>query len=789
MDKTQMNYSRGTGELADWLISEELFDERFLGKCESIFCQGNGYLGVRNALEEPYTSETRNMFVTGTFNKFHENEVTELPNFPDVTKMELYFNDMPFSLLKGTIRHYERVMNLRDGEVIRNVQWQDPEGKGFRLGFSRMVSMADEHVIAARLEVEPLDSRTQIRFVSGIDGTVSNSGAQHFCEGDKRIYEYQFMEMVSKTVESGVTAGICSTHRFLVDGQETAPKLLPIIERRKIQVSTQITLEKGQKLVVEKLSSVYTSRDQAYIGMVGQESVSQKVKEDGLEKVKELRRRGYQELLDSSRKAWDGIWEREDVKISSRNGFDQLAVRFAIYHLNIMVKKDDSRVGVGAKALTGEGYKGHSFWDTEVFILPYFLLTEPDTARTLLEYRYHNLYGARKKAQEYGYDGAMYPWEAAWITDGEVTPLWGPADVVTGKPIQYLTGMIEQHISADIAFAVWQYYMASEDEDFMERCGYEMILDTARFWASRVEWKEDRDRYEITDVIGPDEYKEHVDNNAYTNYLAWYNMKLASDLIDMLQNKKKEVYGRLDSFLKLSELKARLDDRIPRLYLPEPQGEDGIIPQFEGYFELKYLDLAKYKESSEVLTIYRDLSPEQINEYQVSKQGDLVVLFYLLEDLFDGGIKRNNYLYYEERTLHDSSLSKCTHGVVASDLGLTREAYGFYTGASQVDLGPEMRSSDAGIHSASMGGIWQVAVLGFGGVRIAGGKLRIHPALPQEWERLEFRIVWKHSPLDIVITGEDVTITNRGAQVSVELLGETVELAAGETIGRRWNRL
>lgn len=784
MERNHLNYHKGTGELADWLISEEIFDERFLGKCESIFCQGNGYLGVRNALEEPYTSETRNMFVAGTFNKFHESEVTELPNFPDITKMELSLNGMPFSLLKGSIRHYERVMNLQDGEVVRKVEWQDQDGNGFRLCFARMVSMADEHVAAARLEIEPLDGPVQVQLLSGIDGTVSNSGAQHFCEGDKRIYDNRYLEMVSRTVESDVTAALCTTHRFLVDGQETAPELLPIIDRRRIQVSARITLEKGQKLTVEKLSAVHTSRDRSYIGG-GQEAVPLMVKEDALRKVKELHKRGYRLLLEDSRKVWAGIWEREDVRISSINEFDQLAVRFAVYHLNIMVKKDDNRVGIGAKALTGEGYKGHSFWDTEVFILPFFLLTEPDTAKTLLEYRYHNLYGAREKAREYGYEGAMYPWEAAWITDGEVTPSWGPADVVTGKPIQYLTGMIEQHISADIAFAVWQYYMATGDEEFMERCGYEMILDTARFWASRIEWKEDRARYEITDVIGPDEYKEHVDNNAYTNYLAWYNMNLAAALIPALQENKKEVYGRLNALLNLDALQMRLAERIPRLYLPQPQREAGIIPQFEGYFDLKYLDLAKYKEASEVLTIYRDLSPEQINEYQVSKQGDLVVLFYLLEDLFDEHIKRENYLYYEERTLHDSSLSKCTHGVVASDLGLTREAYQFYTGASQVDLGQEMRSSDAGIHSASMGGIWQVAVLGFGGVRIADGRLRIHPALPEEWDSLDFSIVWKNSPLDIHITQEEVTVTNRGGQVSVELLGRTVELAAGATAERK----
>lgn len=777
-----LNYKAGKGPEENWIIREAVFDGRYLGKCEAIFCQGNGYLGVRHALEEPYTGETRNMFVTGTFDKFHEGEVTELPNLPDLTKIELWINGRAFSLEQGKLHSYYRDMNLKNGEVVREVEWEDREGCRLRFRFSRMVSMADEHVVAAKVELEPLSGDIDLKIVSGIDGTVSNSGAQHFCEGEKRLYDYQYMEMISETVESGVTAGLYTAHRIYTEAGEADCSLLPIISRRQIKLSARTKVRRGERLTVEKLSAVYTSRDLAYAQLEEKETVTGRIKEDGQQKIRELMAAGYDVLKEESEKAWKAIWEREDVRIASKDPFDQLAVRFAIYHLNIMVKRDDSRVGIGAKALTGEGYKGHSFWDTEVFILPYFLLTEPGTARTLLEFRYKNLYGARQKAKEYGYEGAMYPWEAAWITDGEVTPIWGPADVVTGKPMQYLTGMIEQHISADVAFAVWQYYMATGDRDFMERFGYEMILDTAKFWASRIEWKADRERYEITDVIGPDEYKEHVNNNAYTNYLAYYNMKLAADIITALKTENPALFERLNGLLELDRLEKRLKERMPKLYLPQPEGEEGIIQQFEGYFDLEYLDLTKYKASSQVLTIYNDFSPEQINRYQVSKQGDLVVLFYLLEDLFDERIKRNNYLYYEERTLHDSSLSKCTHGVVANDLGMSEEAYRFYRGACRVDLGQEMTSSDAGIHSAAMGGIWQVAVLGFGGVRVCGGQLRIHPAIPREWESLEFGVTFRGSGLRVKVTGQQVSVTNTGEPVSIVLLGEETLIGRKETV-------
>lgn len=779
-----LNYSVGTDSMENWIVSEDLFDGRFLGKCEAIFCQGNGYLGVRHALEESYTGETRNMFVTGTFNKFHKDEVTELPNFPDVTKMVFLFNGRPFSLEQGDVVSYRRMLNLKTGEVVRLVEWESKEGELFRLMFHRMVSMADEHVVAAKVTIEPLSADVELKILSGIDGTVSNSGAQHFREGEKRFYDYKYMEMTSKTVESGVTTGLYCTHRFYNENGDVSCKLLPIISRREIKISAQTAIARGEALTIEKLSCVYTSRDLACEGIPEAEVATEKVKQAGQAKIRELLETGYDKLMKQSAKAWEKIWEREDVKIVSRDAFDQLAIRFAIYHLNIMVKRDDPRVGIGAKALTGEGYKGHSFWDTEVFILPYFLLTEPSTARTLLEYRYKNLYGARQKAKEYGYEGAMYPWEAAWTTDGEVTPIWGPADVVTGKPMQYLTGMIEQHISADVAFAVWQYYMATKDQDFMDRYGYEIILDTARFWASRLEWKEDKGRYEITDVIGPDEYKEHVNNNAYTNYLACYNMKLARVILATLKADNRALYQTLSEKLALDGLDEKLEERISNMYLPTPGEGDGIIAQFEGYFDLEYLDLSKYKASSEVLTIYNDFSPEQINHYQVSKQGDLVVLFYLLEDLFPEDIKRKNYLFYEERTLHDSSLSKCTHGVVANDLGMHEEAYRFYQGASKVDLGQEMKSSDAGIHSAAMGGIWQVAVLGFGGVRVCGDQLRIHPSLPEEWSNLSFRVVWRGSGLRIHVTHNEVQIINEGETTTVVLYGEEVAIGAGETLKR-----
>lgn len=778
-----MKYDSGKGEFTNWLVEESAFDERYLGKCEAIFCQGNGYIGLRSALEEEYVGETRNLFVTGTFNKFDENEVTELPNMPDMTKIVLMIDGKRFCMTDGILHDYHRVLNLKNGEVIRTVLWESPEGKKVSFEFKHMTSMDNEHVMVSKVTIRP-EADIDLKVISGIDGRVSNSGSQHFAEGKRRIYDYKYLEMISETTQSKVTAALHCAHKFTVNGHTAKPSLLPIIARREIKLSAEIQVKAGEAFCVEKFSTVHTTRDLAYRN-AGSAEALEALKNDSKQMIMKIYESDYETLLEESTAVWQKIWEREDILIDSENPIDQLAMRFAIYHLNIMVKKDDNRVGIGAKAMSGEGYKGHSFWDTEVFILPYYMMTQPNTAKMLLEYRYNTLDGARRKAKENGYEGAMYPWESAWIDDGEVTPLWGEADVVTGETLPILTGLIEQHISADVSFAVWQYYNATQDEDFMNRCGYEIIMDTARFWASRLEWNEALERYEINDVIGPDEYSEHVNNNAYTNYLAAYNMKLAVTLMDCLASgseTQKAVFERLNQALDLDRTKNLIQERLPKVYLPKPDEMTGIVPQFDGYFDLKEIDLKKYKESTVVGTIYKDYNMEQISAMQVLKQSDLVVLMYLLDDLFDGETKKKNYFYYETRTLHDSSLSKSTHSVLANDLGLHDEAYAFFKGASTVDLGEEMRSSNAGIHSASMGGVWQSTVLGFGGVRIVDGKLRIAPSLPKQWKKLEFNIVWRQATLHVLVTQNEVTVTAVDKDAEFTLGKESVTLKKGDCV-------
>ena len=614
---------------------------------------------------------------------------------------------------------------------------------------------------------------------------MTNNGAQHLTEVSKRAFDEKYLQMGMVTTESEVAIAVSTVHDVFLDGEKTEETAYKIVDdRRKIHAKIQLDIPKGETARVEKISTVHSSRDLEYTGS-GKEPDKETVYANGLENLKEAECKEYRTLLQESKEVWEAIWKKQDIVIDSREDDAQVAVRFALYHLQIMVRKEDNRVGIGAKALSGEGYKGHSFWDTETFIFPYFQMTEPEVARTLLEFRYKGLYGARKKAKENGYKGAMYPWEAAWISDGEVTPYVIGVNVHTGESMICLTGVIEQHITSDIIFALWQYYTATGDQDFMDRYGYEMIIETARFWNSRLEWIEESGRYEIRDVIGPDEYKEHVDNNAYTNYMAHANMRLAVQVIGLICGEKKDLYGKMQKLMQgegtsLEQLERELEDKIEKLYLPQPDEKTGIIPQFDGYFGLKEIDLSAYKKASVVGTIYNDYSFEDVQNMQAGKQADIVELLYQMEDITTPENKAENYAYYEARTLHDSSLSKAIHSITACDLGMDKEAYDMFMSAAFTDLGQEMKSSDAGIHSANMGGVWQDVVMGFGGVRIHDGHLRIRPNCPKQWEKFTYPIYWKGNKLDVTVCKDGVEVINEGTAFMAEIMGQMVTVEKGK---------
>ncbi|MBP9479433.1 MAG: glycoside hydrolase family 65 protein [Sebaldella sp.] len=731
-----------------WIIEERQFLSESLRKYEALMTLGNGYLGLRAALEENYENQCRGFYISGTYNRAGLNEVTELPNIADLTAFEIRLNGEKFNLMRGIIHDYKLYLDMKKAELIREVLWESPKNERFKLIFKRFVSLENLHLLSSKIIIQSLDTDIcEVKIKSGIDARQNNSGVQHFHEIEKRVYDDEYMQFIQRTTETGIDIYLNS----FIRANKTIIKSFSV-ERRKLLEEIEIKISKDEILELEKISLVYTSLDKEFIHNDVQ------IKEYSLKKIKELHGLSYDELLNKSIMKWDEFWNKSEIKIKSENEFDNLAVNFSLYHLMIMTPSHDNRFNIGAKGLTGEGYKGHVFWDTEIFLLPFFLYTNPQAAKQLLEYRYNNLNEARKKASSKGYRGALFPWESA-LDGKEETPEFAAMNIKTGKANRVWSAEKEIHIVADIAYAIIEYFNVTNDTEFMNSKGIEMLLECSKFWVSRAVYDEVRDKYVIKDVIGPDEYTEHIDNNTYTNYLSKYTVIKTIQQLEKIKLENKELYNSLNNKLKIEDEYESFHTFIEKIYLPE-ENEDGIIPQDDTFLSKKIIDIKKYLSSDLKQGILKDYTRDEVVNMQVLKQSDLVMLFYLLGDEFLKDTVEKNWYYYESKTIHDSSLSMAIHAIVALKFGNSKKAYKCFEKACLIDLGPNMNSSDDGIHAASLGSIWLSVIKGFGGVKERNGVLYINPLLPKEWRELEFTIKFRNKDLSIIISNEKIKISS-----------------------------
>ncbi len=752
-----IKYNLGSNEYENWVVAEAEYKEKFLGKTESTFLTGNGYIGIRSANEESTSNTTRDTFISGTFNQADENEVTELPNINDIFELNLFVNGDQLLINDKTVSEYTKSLNVKTGLLERNFKVTNDD-LVLEISTRRFVSLDQLHLTMQEVSITS-NKDVNIEYYTFINGQVTNSGAQHFYEAEKRLIDGSIMQACAKTTESNIDV---VTH--LVEETSQDIDRLIMMDRRKIGFRNRVELKTSKKYTLTRKAIFTTSIDNDL----------NDAKVDGLTLIKEYQNYTFDSELDKSINKWNKYWDEVNINIEG-DEFALLSVRYAQYQLRINCPMHDERMNIGAKGLSGEGYKGHTFWDTELFMLPYFIFAQPDAAKKLVKYRYLGLEGARKKAIENDYSGAMYPWEAAWPSDGEVTPVWGAADVVTGEATKIWSGFIEQHITADVIYGLWLYYQVTGDQEFMDNYGYEMVCDTANFWSSRVE-KEDKG-YVIKNVIGPDEYKEHVDNNSFTNYMAKWNLDLALSYYDSMD---KSILEKIEDKIGLN-IEA-WKDVSENIFLNTPN-EDNVLPQDDTYLSLDTLDLTDYKNSSSVGSLFETYSLSQVNKLQVSKQADVLVLFLLMEGLFSKEVKQSSFDYYEAKTLHDSSLSLSTHVVLAQDLNNTEVSETLFERAAKIDIGENMKSSDHGIHTASLGGIWQGVVYGFGGIRIVNEKLRIQPNLHSKWNKLEFDINYQGQRLSISINQDTFSVTNNGNK-EIEFInnGDTYKVSANESL-------
>ncbi|AVH74064.1 beta-phosphoglucomutase [Nostoc sp. 'Lobaria pulmonaria (5183) cyanobiont'] len=709
----------------DWILIETQFDPEQLHSKETVFTIGNGYLGTRGSFEEGHPHALPATFINGVYDDVPV-VYTELVNCPDWLPLIVIVNGDRFRLDQGEILSYDRQLDLRQGLLIRAVRWRSPSGNTIDISFQRFASLADPHVLALRCDVTPVDFEGLIEIQASINGYPENQGFNHWEELDQGKIN-QGIWLQRRTRSSRIELGMAAKMTILGTEASLQVNTAPGYPT----LSTTFFAKRQQTITVEKLVTVFTSRDIETPVSAAQEKLTHLP--------------DYATLLKAQSQAWDEVWQQSDILIEG-DSTATFAVRYNLFQLLIAAPRHDDKVSIPAKTLSGFGYRGHIFWDTEIFIQPLFLFTQPAIARNLLSYRWHTLPGARRKAAHYGYKGAMFAWESADSGD-EVTPRWAIGSDFYGEDVRIWCRDREIHINADIPYAVWNYWRATGDDDWMQSYGAETILDAAIFWGSRVEFNSEQERYEIRGVIGADEYHELVHNNAFTNRMAQWHLEKAIAVYDWLAHKFPERATELEQKLKLTpEERSHWQDIIAKmLFFYDPSTE--LIEQCEGFFQFEDINLADYEPRDR--SMQPILGMEKTNKSQVLKQPDVLMLLYLMRESADFPYNekalQTNWDYYAPRTdiTYGSSLGPAVQAILASDLGKSTEAYKQFMQALMVDLEDNRGNTSDGIHGASAGGIWQAVIFGFGGIQLTENGPVANPHLPPGWTRLKFKLHWR----------------------------------------------
>ena len=685
-----------------WILVEEGFTLAREHELESLFAIGNGYVGTRGSLAEGSALSTPATFVAGVF----DSDGSSLPGLvstADWTRLSTSIDGQPLRLDRGRNLEHRRILDMRQGIFWREWQHQDEAGRITRVRVLRLASLADRHLLLQSATITPENFSGRIF----VDATLTGP--------------------VVQVTGSGTTVAMAVARRVM----NPAGRWTPSTEL--IQGRQGLELRLGETYRLDRIVALHTSRDTADPREMAHRHVERAID-------------NVAGIIGDHRDAWLARWQASDLRIEGDHA-TQRAVRFAIYHLLSAVNPQDDRVSIGARGLSGSAYKGHVFWDTDIFMLPFFILTYPEAARALVMYRYHALAAARAKAARLGYRGAFYAWESADSGD-DVTPPFVVAP--DGQVVRLLTGEQQLHISADVAFGVWNYWRATGDDCFLVEAGAEILIETARFWASRAE-RGDDGRYHIRGVIGPDEYHETVDDNAYTNGMAQWNLEVAAEIANLVADRWPEPWQALSRRLGIEPDEPRQWQQVARDLYTGFDERTRLFEQFRGYFGLEEIDLAAFVPRTAPMDVL--LGRERIQRSKIIKQPDVVMLVYLLWERMAPEVRKANFEYYEPRCGHGSSLSPAIHALVAARLGDTALAELYFRQAAEIDLADSMGNAASGIHAAALGGLWQAAVFGFAGLRFCEEKPEHHANLPPSWHSLSMRFQWRGQWHELTLPG------------------------------------
>ena len=747
-----------------WTVRETELHLDNLAQTESVFALSNGHIGLRGNLDEGEPYGIPGTYLGGFY------EVRPLPyaeagfGYPEdgqtvvnVTNgkiIRLLVEDEPFDVRYGIVRSHERVLDLRDGVLRRHVEWTSPTGRTVRVRSTRLVSFTQRAVVAIEYIVEPVDDTFPVVVQSMLSANEEapvasddpRAAAALASPLESEVYDCADVRaiLVHHTRKSGLRMAAAMDH--LVQGPEgTGTSVEAFPDNARMIVTAELSPD--QPLRIVKLFAYGWSAERTAAALRDQVSAA------GHGAV----HTGWDGLLAAQRSYLDDFWERSDVEIDGDAELQQ-AIRFALFHTLQAGARGEQRA-IAAKGLTGPGYDGHTFWDTDTFVLPVLTYTAPHAAADALRWRHGTLDLARERARQLGLKGAVFPWRT--IGGEECSSYW-PA------------GTAAFHINADIADAVRRYQAAGDDPDFERTVGVELLVETARLWRS-LGHHDAHGRFRIDGVTGPDEYSAVADNNVFTNLMAQRNLRTAADAVERHPHRAAEL--EVDD-----EEAAAWRDAAAKMVIPYDKALE-VHPQAEGFTDHQVWDFAACGVGQYPLLLhfpYFDLYRKQ-----VVKQADLVLALFLCGDSFSAAEKQRDFDYYEPLTVRDSSLSACCQAVIAAEVGHLDLAYDYFAEAALMDLDDLERNTRDGIHIASVAGTWIAAVAGFGGMRDHDGELSFSPRLPAALTRLKFRLMFRGTSLRVevdnrhvrysLVDGKSLEIRHHGDRVTVEP-GQVLEL-------------
>ncbi len=721
-----------------WLIKEKKWERKLQQVRETQFTLGNGYICSRGILEEvPYDS-TPGTFINGIFDRTGA-QITELVNFPNplIFRFDAYGEKL--DPIATDIVHHQRILDLKKAELFRHTIYKTTHKKRIDYRSRRFISLHNKNLLVMEIELTPLDAAMTINVQTMIDTGVSNRGT--VTEGRKRHYQ-------PIDVKTAADVAYLCVETFEKKEKVAYAAAVQICRKKCEQLETEqalnLRVRKGEKIFFRKFVAICNSSEKSPAVL----------RRSTINILKRAVKRGFERLEKDHINEWVKKWDIADIKIEG-DAEAAKALRFNMYHLLISSTEDNDDVSIGAKTMSGEGYRGHIFWDTELFILPFFIYTNPTIAKNLLLYRYHRLGAARNNAAAKGYKGVLFPWESA-DTGEECTPSW--AKNFDGSIIKIVTLDEEHHIVADIAYAFDHYYQATKDESFWWKYGLEIMVESARFWLSRLTYNKRRKKYELHHVMGPDEFHEDVKNNAFSNMMAAWNLRTAANWYTQAKKKNNKKLSNLNRRLKvkLTEVNAwaEIADNI---YIPYSKKKKLIEP-FEGFFKLEDHRITQLDDHL-MPCLPASTNYQDIGKTQLIKQADVVMLLYLFSDKFSLKEKHQNYFYNEKRTLHKSSLSPAIHSIVGLEVGDEDKALHYFAHALSTDLSDIHGNTSDGFHAASGGGTWQALVLGFAGMRHKQGVLSFNPHLPQHWKYVCFKVYWQKCLIEVEISHHSIRIS------------------------------